>query len=152
VFIVAPRWCGLVAMLAMISVSAGEGTDGSRTPMMVAVRGPRVIVLPITAGSLLKERVQNRCVRTTAPTAAGPSSEGFSRRPRTGRRPITSKNDPPTTPARTSRGSPAPIIVNSIVEKSPKAPMVVARALRSLISGTENVMFSVPIPGALWRR
>ena len=29
--------------------------------------------------------------------------------------------------------------------------MVVARDLRSSISGTEKVMFSAPIPGALWR-
>ena len=36
-FIVAPMWCGLVTMLAMISVSAGYGIDGSRTPTIVAV-------------------------------------------------------------------------------------------------------------------
>jgi hypothetical protein len=40
VFIVAPRWCGLVTMLAMISVSAGYGTDGSSTPITVALRDP----------------------------------------------------------------------------------------------------------------
>ena len=34
--IVASRWCGLVTTLAMISVSVGYGTDGSRTPTMVA--------------------------------------------------------------------------------------------------------------------
>ena len=32
----------------MISVSAGYGTDGSRTPTTTAVRGPRRMVLPIT--------------------------------------------------------------------------------------------------------
>ena len=37
------------------------------------------------------------------------------------RSPITSKYDPPTTPARTTRGSPRPTIVKSMVEKSPKA-------------------------------
>ena len=60
-------------------------------------------------------------VSTAAPAACGPSSVGSSSRPRTGRSPITSKYDPPTTPARTTRGSPRPIIVNGIVEKSPKA-------------------------------
>ena len=50
------------------------------------------------------------------------------------------------------RGSPPrPISVKSTVEKSPNALMVVTRDLRSLISGTENVMFSAPRPGALWR-
>jgi hypothetical protein len=40
VTIVAPRWCGLAATFAMISVSAGYGTDGSRTPTTVALRAP----------------------------------------------------------------------------------------------------------------
>ena len=67
-----------------------------------------------------------------------------------GRRPITSKNEPPTTPAFTMRGSaPKPTSAKSTVEKSPKLLMVVTRDLRSLISGTENVVFSAPIPGAL---
>jgi hypothetical protein len=74
-----------------------------------------------------------------------------SRRPSTGRRPITSKNEPLTTPACTTRGSPNPISVNSRVEKSPKALMVLTRDLKFSISGTENVVFSAPIPGALWR-
>ena len=69
-FIVAPMWCGLVTMLAMISVSAGYGIDGSRTPTIVAVRAPRLIGLPTTAGSLLKKLVQKRYVRTTAPAAS----------------------------------------------------------------------------------
>ena len=34
--IVASRWCGLVTTLAMISVSCGYGTEGSRTPTTVA--------------------------------------------------------------------------------------------------------------------
>ncbi len=42
-------------------------------------------------------------------------------------------------------------MVNSIVEKSPKAPIVVTRDLKSAISGTENVVFAAPMPGALWR-
>ncbi len=50
----------------------------------------------------------------------------------TGRRPMTSKYEPPTTPARTTRGSPRPTIVKSIVEKSPKAVSVLTRARRSL--------------------
>ena len=66
------------------------------------------IVLPITDGSLLSKVVQNRYVSTTAPAAFGPSSCASSRRPRTGCRPITSKYEPPTTPARISRGSPRP--------------------------------------------
>src|SRR5439155_23166048 len=114
----------------MISVSAGYGTDGSRTPTTVAVRGPRRMVLPITVGSLFSEVVQNLYVRTAAPAAFGPSSCAFSRRPSTGRRPITSKNDPLTTPALTVRGSPPrPIIVNSTVEKSPKALTLLTRDL-----------------------
>ena len=59
VTIVAPRWCGLVTMFAMISVSAGYGTDGSSTPTTVAVRVPRRMALPITPGSLLSDVVQN---------------------------------------------------------------------------------------------
>ena len=39
-------------MLAMISVSAGYGTDGSSTPTMVAALWPRRTVFPNTAGSL----------------------------------------------------------------------------------------------------
>ena len=61
----------------MISVSAGYGTDGSRTPTTVAVRGPRRMVLPTTVGSLLSDVVQNRYVRTAAPAAFGPSSCAF---------------------------------------------------------------------------
>ena len=150
--IIAPRWCGLVTTFAMISVSAGYGTEGSSTPTTVAARGPRRMTLPTTAGSLLSETVQNRYVRTAAPAAFGPSSFAFSRRPSTGRRPITSKYDPLTTPALTMRGSlPRPTSVKSTVEKSPKALMVVTRALRSFTSGTENLVFSAPMPGALCR-
>ena len=65
---------------------------------------------------------------------------------------MTLKNDPLTTPAVTTRGSrPNPINVNSTVEKSPKGAIVVTRDLRSLISGTEKVRFSVPMPRAVWR-
>ena len=138
-------------MLAMISVSTGYGTDGSSTPITVAVRVSRRTVLPSTVGSLASAVDQKRCVSTTTPAAPGPSSAGVSRRPSTGRRPITSKNVPLTTPACTTRGSPKPIIVKSTVEKSPKAPIDVTRAFRSSISGTENVMFSAPAPCALWR-
>jgi len=62
---------------------------------------------------------------------------------------MTSKYEPPTTPARTVRGSPKPSIVNSIVEKSPKALMVRTRACRSFSSGTEKWTSSTPIPFAL---
>ena len=51
--------------------------------------------------------------------------------PSTGRRPMTSKYEPLTTPARTTRGSPRPTIVKPIVENSPKAVSVVTRARRS---------------------
>ncbi len=64
---------------------------------------------------------------------------------------MTSKYDPSTTPARTSRGSPRPAIVKPMVEKSPNALIVFTRDRRSWISGTENVVFSMPMPGALWR-
>ena len=36
--------------------------------------------------------------------------------------------------------------MKSIVEKSPNAPIVVTRDLKSSISGTENVVFSAPRP------
>ena len=52
---------------------------------------------------------------------------------------MTSKYEPPTTPARTTRGSPRPTIVKPMVEKSPNAVSVLTRARRSWISGTENV-------------
>jgi hypothetical protein len=64
---------------------------------------------------------------------------------------MTLKYEPPTTPERTTRGSPRPAIVNSRVEKSPKAPSVRMRDWRSRISGTEKAAFSVPMPRALWR-
>ena len=65
---------------------------------------------------------------------------------------MTSKNEPLTTPAFTRRGSwPKPIKVKSTVEKSPNAAIVVARDLKSLISGTEKVRLSVPMPWAVWR-
>src|SRR5439155_23854462 len=65
--------------------------------------------------------------------------------------PITSKYDPPTTTARTSRGSPRPTMVKAMVEKSPNALSVLTRARRSWISGTENGTLSAPMPRALWR-
>ena len=151
VTIVAERWCGLVTTLAMTSVSAGYGTDGSSTPTMVAMRSSNRTVLPITDRSPFNVVVQNRCVSTAAPAAFGPSSAGPSRRPSTGRRPMTSKYEPLTTPARTTRGSPRPTIVNGSVENSPKAVSVVTRARRSSISGTENTTLSCPRPWALWR-
>ena len=104
------------------------------------------MTVPITAGSLLNAVVQKRWVSTAAPSAFGPSSAALSSRPSTGRRPITSKYDPPTTPARTVRGSPSPIIVNSIVEKSPKALRDFTAAWRSRSSGTEKFAFSTPMP------
>ena len=73
----------------------------------------------------------------------------MSSRPSTGRSPITSKYEPFTTAAVTLRGSlPGLVVVNPTAEKSPKALIVLARALKSSISGTENVMFSMPAPGA----
>ena len=96
----------------MISVSDGYGTDGSSTPTIVALRSPSLTVLPMTDASLWSVSLQKRYVSTAAPAAAGPSSDGPSRRPCTGRSPMTSKYEPPTTPARTTRGSPRPIIVN----------------------------------------
>ncbi len=89
--IVAPRWCGLVTTLATSSVSAGYGSDGSRTPITVALREPRRTVLPITVASRLSDVLQKRWVRTATGAARGPSSAGPIKRPSTGRRPITSK-------------------------------------------------------------
>ena len=107
---------------------------------MVAGKVPRRTRLPTTVGSLLNAVVQKRYVSTAAPAAFGPSSFSFSRRPSAGRRPMTSKNEPLTTPALTMRGSvPRPISAKSIVEKSPNAAMVCARDLKSLTSGIENV-------------
>ena len=118
---------------------------------MTALRVPRRTVLPRTSGSLFSPVVQKRCVSTAAPAAPGPSSPLFKRRPSTGRRPITSKYEPSTTPARTVRGSPRPTIVNVICENSPIAVTDFSRPRRSMISGTENAWFSELMPGALWR-
>jgi hypothetical protein len=109
------------------------------------------MVLPMTAGSRFSDVLQKRWVSTTAGAASGPSSAAPSRRPRTGRSPITSKYEPLTTPARIVRGSPKPFIVKPMVEKSPKALIVVARETRSRISGIEKVVFSARRPGARWR-
>ena len=62
---------------------------------------------------------------------------------------MTSKYEPPTTPARTWCGSPSPTIVKVMVEKSPSAVTLFKPDRRSWISGTENVVFSTPSPGAL---
>jgi hypothetical protein len=131
VTIVADMWCGLVTTFAMISVCAGYGTDGSRTPMIVALRESSRTTLPITEGSFLNASVQKRYVSTTTPSALGPSSPGPTRRPRTGRSPMTLKYEPLTTPARTTRGSPTPTIVKPIVEKSPNAATDFTRSRRS---------------------
>jgi hypothetical protein len=40
-------------------------------------------------------------------------------------------------------------MVNPMVEKSPNAVSVLMRSRRSLISGTENVVLSAPIPVAV---
>ena len=120
--------------------------------MIVAERpAPRRTVLPTTPGSLPSAVVQKRCVNTATGAAFGTSSVASMRRPRRGRRPITVKNEPPTTPERTTRGSPRPTIVKLVVEKSPSSVTVFKRERRSMSSGTENVMFSTAIPGALWR-
>jgi hypothetical protein len=131
VTIVASRWCGLVTTLAMISVSVGYGTDGSSTPMIVADRRPNRTVLPSSPVSPFSAVVQKRFVSTTTPSALGPSSVASIRRPSTGRSPMTEKYEPPTTPARTTRGSPSPIMVKSMVEKSPNVLTDFTRARRS---------------------
>ena len=97
---------------------------------MVALRGAKPDDLPITEGSLSSDVVQKRWVSTAAPAASGSSSAAFSRRPSTGCSPITSKYEPFTTPACTTRGSPRPISVKSIVENSPKALIECARDLQ----------------------
>ena len=122
--------------------------------MTVAVRSLlelRRTCLPMTLGSLPNPVVQKRCVSTTTGAALGPSSDASMRRPRMARSPMTSKNDPPTTPARTTRGSPSPTIVKVMTEKSPIAVTLFMRDRKSIISGTENVVFSTFMPGALWR-
>ncbi len=49
------------------------------------------------------------------------------------------EEDPLTTPALTvARLAPSPTIVNPMTENSPKSPIVVTRACRSAISGTEK--------------
>ena len=57
--IVAPMWWGLDARLAMSSVAAGYGSDGSNTPTICADRVSRRIVLPITFGSERRAADQN---------------------------------------------------------------------------------------------
>ena len=117
--------------------------------MIVADRSLNLMTLPMTDGSPASAVVQKRWVSTAAPAAWAPSSVASSRRPSTGRRPMTSKYDPLTTPARTTRGSPRPTSVKSSVENSPKADSVFTRPRRSRISGTENLAFSVLMPRAL---
>jgi hypothetical protein len=56
-----------------------------------------------------------------------------------------------TTPPLTSRGSPTPIIVKAIVEKSPNSLRVLTLSFMSPISGIDQVLFSVSMPGALCR-
>ena len=95
----------------------------------------------MTEGSDWNAAVQKRWVSTAAPAALGPSSSGPSSRPSTGLRPITLKYDPPTTPALTCRGSPRPIIVNGMTEKSPNSDNDFTRPCKSRSSGTEKLAF-----------
>ena len=64
---------------------------------------------------------------------------------------MTSKYEPPTTPARTERGSPRPSIVNSMVEKSPNALSVFTPRWRSLQLGDGEVRVLHADASALWR-
>ena len=133
VTIVADRWCGLVTTLAMISVSAGYGTDGSSTPTMVAdaiAEPDRLADAPTDRSSAPSSRSGGSAPRRRP--RSGRRRVASSSRPSTGRRPMTSKYEPPTTPARTTRGSPRPTIVKPMVEKSPKAVSVLTRAAKVL--------------------
>ena len=124
VTIVADRWCGLVTMLAMISVSAGYGTEGSNTPTMVALRAPNDpsrTTLPMHRWVALQRGGPEAIGQNHGAGGGRAVVRISSSRPSTGRRPITSKYVPPTTPARTSRGSPRPFSVKPMVEKSPNA-------------------------------
>ena len=78
-------------------------------------RSPSRIVLPMTDGSLIERRRpeavrQHRGARGLRTVVGRPEQAAHH-----GSRPMTSKYEPPTTPARTTRGSPRPTIVNSIV-------------------------------------
>ena len=92
--------------------------------MIVEARSPSLICLPSSVSSLCSDSVQKRCVSTVTLAAWAPSSVASISLPRIGWRPITGKNDPLTTPARTTRGSPRPTSVKSIVEKSPSFVIV----------------------------
>ena len=86
----------------------------------------------------------------SAPPRRPPSARrrsASSSRPSTGRRPITSKYEPPTTPARTTRGSPRPTIVKSIVrEVAERGQRLDARPQVAGSPGTEKLAFSTPMP------
>ena len=119
--------------------------------MIVDARSPSLICLPSTLSSLLSVVLQKRWVSTVTLGLSAPSSVASIRRPRIGCSPITRKNEPPTTPARTTRGSPRPTSVKSSVEKSPNCEIVFTRDFKSLISGTDQLAFSVPRPVAVCR-
>ena len=78
-----------------------------------------------------RSRARSSRSGASAPPRPPPSARRRSRRaagPAPAASPITSKYEPPTTPARTTRGSPRPTIVNSMVEKSPNARHRLRRA------------------------
>ena len=146
--IVASRWCGLVTTLAMISVSAGYGTDGSSTPTIVAVRSPSRTVLPTTDGSLAERR---------RPEAMGQHRRAGRLRPIVGRteQPAEHRAQPHDVEVRAADHAGADDARLAEAdhreldgrEVAERASSVLTRACRSRISGTEKLAFSTAEAG-----
>ena len=109
------------------------------------------MALPMTAGSQFKRVVQNRCVRTAAPSAFGPSScraeQAAEHRAQAHHLEERPADDAGLDHAGLVQAKQREINRRKVAEGGDRRHP----AFKSSISGTENVMFSTPSPVALWR-
>ena len=137
-------------MFAMISVSAGYGTEGSRTPTTVALREPRRIVLPTTLGSLLSDVVQNRFVEHGDAGGVGAIVRRTEQAPEDRPQPHDLEerpiDDAGANHARLAEADQRELDGRELAEGADRSSC----DRKSLISGTEKVVFALPMPGR-WR-
>ena len=88
---------------------------------------------------------------TTTPAASGPSSCGPMQAAENGTQPHHIEIGAADDAASNSRGSPRPIMVKPIVEKSPKSSSEWTLGFYVLDFGHGERGVFVPMPGALWR-
>src|SRR6185437_7231998 len=140
--IVALKWCGLTTMLSRASAWLGKYGAAWTTPITVADPSSSRTCLPTMVGSAWNRRRQNCSVRTITGGTPGPSSLALVRRPRMGRRPITSKKLPVTRPTlmRAVGEYWSPCRMSAHGENSAMPPNAGTPARKSRTSGTEQAI------------